>query len=41
MYSYNWDYRWMGPYSLGPFNLLIGESYATIFWVRFRIIFTK
>ncbi|MFQ6629000.1 hypothetical protein Gotur_007297 [Gossypium turneri] len=23
MYSYNWDYRWMGPYSLGPFNLRI------------------
>ncbi|MBA0641798.1 hypothetical protein Goklo_026297, partial [Gossypium klotzschianum] len=21
--SYNWGYRWMGPYSLGPLNLLI------------------
>ncbi|MFQ6668813.1 hypothetical protein Gotur_034327 [Gossypium turneri] len=32
--SYNWDCRWMYPYSPGPFNLLIGEPYATIFWVR-------
>ncbi|MBA0729065.1 hypothetical protein Golax_025849 [Gossypium laxum] len=31
----------MGPHSSSPFNLLIGESYATIFWVRFRIIFTE
>ncbi|MBA0669740.1 hypothetical protein Goklo_024705 [Gossypium klotzschianum] len=31
----------MGPYSPSPFNLLIGEPYATIFWVRFRIIFTE
>ncbi|MBA0648546.1 hypothetical protein Goklo_016246 [Gossypium klotzschianum] len=31
----------MGLYSLGLPNLLIGESYATIFWVRFRIIFTE
>ncbi|MBA0853952.1 hypothetical protein Goshw_024309 [Gossypium schwendimanii] len=31
----------MGPHSLGPFNLLIGESYATIIWVRFQIIFTE
>ncbi|MBA0664319.1 hypothetical protein Goklo_004350 [Gossypium klotzschianum] len=31
----------MGPHSRGPFNLRIGEPYATIFWVRFRIIFTK
>ncbi|MFQ6657324.1 hypothetical protein Gotur_027049 [Gossypium turneri] len=39
--SYNWDCQWMGPYSPGPFNLLIGESYVTIFWVRFWIIFTE
>ncbi|MBA0820531.1 hypothetical protein Gohar_028437, partial [Gossypium harknessii] len=31
----------MGPYSLGSLNLLIRESYATIFWVRFWILFTK
>ncbi|MBA0696381.1 hypothetical protein Goari_002935 [Gossypium aridum] len=31
----------MGLYSLGSFNLLIGESYATIFWVRFWIISTE
>ncbi|MBA0809435.1 hypothetical protein Gohar_025088 [Gossypium harknessii] len=31
----------MGPYSPGPFNLLIKETYAMIFWVRFRIIFTE
>ncbi|MBA0646538.1 hypothetical protein Goklo_014495 [Gossypium klotzschianum] len=31
----------MGPHSLGPFNLLIGESYATIIWVRFQVIFTE
>ncbi|MBA0737073.1 hypothetical protein Gogos_010553 [Gossypium gossypioides] len=31
----------MNPYSLGLFNLLIGEPYATIFWVRFWIIFTE
>ncbi|MBA0797093.1 hypothetical protein Gohar_007816 [Gossypium harknessii] len=30
----------MSPYSPGPFTLLIGEPYATIFWVRFQIIFT-
>ncbi|MBA0802838.1 hypothetical protein Gohar_013108 [Gossypium harknessii] len=30
----------MVPHSPGPFNLLIREPYATIFWVRFRIIFT-
>ncbi|MBA0776109.1 hypothetical protein Gotri_011161, partial [Gossypium trilobum] len=33
--SYNWSYRWMGPYSPSLLNLLIRESYATIFWVRF------
>ncbi|MBA0746558.1 hypothetical protein Gogos_009065, partial [Gossypium gossypioides] len=22
-FNYSWDYRWMGPYSLGPLNLLI------------------
>ncbi|MFQ6668709.1 hypothetical protein Gotur_034258 [Gossypium turneri] len=33
MCSYNWDCRWMGPHSPGLFNLLIGEPYATIFWV--------
>ncbi|MBA0608776.1 hypothetical protein Godav_020959, partial [Gossypium davidsonii] len=31
--SYNWSYRWMGPYSPGLLNLLIGESYVMIFWV--------
>ncbi|MBA0762882.1 hypothetical protein Gotri_012434 [Gossypium trilobum] len=31
----------MGPYSPGLLNLLIGESYATISWVQFRIIFTE
>ncbi|MFQ6629300.1 hypothetical protein Gotur_007145 [Gossypium turneri] len=31
----------MGLYSPGLLNLLIGEPYATIFWVRFRIIFTE
>ncbi|MBA0706269.1 hypothetical protein Golax_018391 [Gossypium laxum] len=31
----------MGPHSLDPFNLLIGEPYVTIFWVRFWIIFTE
>ncbi|MFQ6670261.1 hypothetical protein Gotur_035259 [Gossypium turneri] len=31
----------MGLYSHGPFNLLIEEPYAAIFWVRFRIIFTE
>ncbi|MBA0876490.1 hypothetical protein Goshw_020725 [Gossypium schwendimanii] len=31
----------MGPYSSSPFNLLIGEPYATIFWVRFWIIFKE
>ncbi|MBA0784707.1 hypothetical protein Gotri_024996 [Gossypium trilobum] len=31
----------MGLHSPGLFNLLIGESYATIFWVRFWIIFTE
>ncbi|MBA0819816.1 hypothetical protein Gohar_003757, partial [Gossypium harknessii] len=31
----------MSPYSPGPFNLLILELYATIFWVQFRIIFTE
>ncbi|MBA0633347.1 hypothetical protein Godav_001964 [Gossypium davidsonii] len=31
----------MGLYSLSPFNLLIEEPYATIFWVRFWIIFTE
>ncbi|MFQ6638826.1 hypothetical protein Gotur_016213 [Gossypium turneri] len=39
--SYNWDCRWMGLHSPGPFNLLIGEPYVTIFWVRFWIIFTE
>ncbi|MBA0654428.1 hypothetical protein Goklo_021434 [Gossypium klotzschianum] len=28
-------------HSPGLFNLLIGESYVTIFWVQFWIIFTK
>ncbi|MFQ6654132.1 hypothetical protein Gotur_025227, partial [Gossypium turneri] len=41
MCSYNWDCRWMGLYSPDPLNLLIGEPYATIFWVQFRIIFTE
>ncbi|KAG8473281.1 hypothetical protein CXB51_035204 [Gossypium anomalum] len=41
MCTYNWDCRWMGLHSPGPFNLLIGEPYATIFWVRFWIIFTE
>ncbi|MFQ6635247.1 hypothetical protein Gotur_011909 [Gossypium turneri] len=41
MCSYNWDYRWMILHSPGLFNLLIGESYVTIFWVQFWIIFTK
>ncbi|MBA0857124.1 hypothetical protein Goshw_007833 [Gossypium schwendimanii] len=31
----------MGSHLPGLFNLLIEEPYATIFWVRFRIIFTK
>ncbi|MBA0880752.1 hypothetical protein Goshw_029931, partial [Gossypium schwendimanii] len=31
----------MDLYSPGPFNLLIRESYATIFWVRFQILFTE
>ncbi|MBA0692977.1 hypothetical protein Goari_010497 [Gossypium aridum] len=31
----------MGPYSSGPFNLLIKEPYATIFRVRFQKIFTE
>ncbi|MBA0631789.1 hypothetical protein Godav_000629 [Gossypium davidsonii] len=31
----------MGPHSLSLFSLLIGEPYATIFWVRFRIIFME
>ncbi|MBA0722785.1 hypothetical protein Golax_003430 [Gossypium laxum] len=31
----------MGPYSLGPFNLLIEEPYATIFCVQFQIIFME
>ncbi|MBA0652968.1 hypothetical protein Goklo_020180 [Gossypium klotzschianum] len=31
----------MGTHSPGPLNLLIGEPYVTIFWVRFQIIFTK
>ncbi|MBA0756682.1 hypothetical protein Gogos_022017 [Gossypium gossypioides] len=31
----------MGLYSPNSLNLLIGELYATIFWVRFWIIFTK
>ncbi|MBA0735309.1 hypothetical protein Gogos_019169, partial [Gossypium gossypioides] len=31
----------MGPYSPGPLNLQIGESYVTIFWVRFQILFMK
>ncbi|MBA0864350.1 hypothetical protein Goshw_002065 [Gossypium schwendimanii] len=29
--SYNWDCWWMGLHSPGPFNLLIGEPYVTIF----------
>ncbi|MFQ6665955.1 hypothetical protein Gotur_032490 [Gossypium turneri] len=31
----------MGPYSPGLLNLLIGESYVTILWVRFHILFTE
>ncbi|MBA0876364.1 hypothetical protein Goshw_026531 [Gossypium schwendimanii] len=31
----------MGSHSPSLFNLLIGEPYATIFWVRFRIIFME
>ncbi|MBA0867262.1 hypothetical protein Goshw_028825 [Gossypium schwendimanii] len=31
----------MGPYSPNPFNLLIGEPHATIFWVQFWIIFME
>ncbi|MBA0646223.1 hypothetical protein Goklo_014202 [Gossypium klotzschianum] len=31
----------MGPYSPGSLNLLIEESYVTIFWVRFQILFTE
>ncbi|MBA0779397.1 hypothetical protein Gotri_003652 [Gossypium trilobum] len=31
----------MSSHSPGPFNLLIGEPYATIFCVRFRIIFME
>ncbi|MFQ6650017.1 hypothetical protein Gotur_022348 [Gossypium turneri] len=31
----------MSPYSPSLLNLLIGEPYAMIFWVRFRIIFTE
>ncbi|MBA0711088.1 hypothetical protein Golax_010317 [Gossypium laxum] len=29
----------MGPYLPSQLNLLIGEPYATIFWVQFWIIF--
>ncbi|MBA0688531.1 hypothetical protein Goari_006308, partial [Gossypium aridum] len=32
---------WMSLYSLSPLNLLIGEPYVTIFWVRFQILFTE
>ncbi|MBA0862409.1 hypothetical protein Goshw_008065 [Gossypium schwendimanii] len=32
---------WMSSYSLSPLNLLIGEPYVTIFWVRFQILFTE
>ncbi|MFQ6638848.1 hypothetical protein Gotur_015522 [Gossypium turneri] len=39
--SYNWDCQWMGLHSPSPSNLLIGELYVTIFWVRFQIIFTE
>ncbi|MFQ6627549.1 hypothetical protein Gotur_004767 [Gossypium turneri] len=31
----------MDPYSPGSLNLLIGEPYVMIFWVRFWIIFTE
>ncbi|MBA0876015.1 hypothetical protein Goshw_025859 [Gossypium schwendimanii] len=31
----------MGLHSPGPFNLLIEEPYATIFSMRFRIIFME
>ncbi|MBA0868300.1 hypothetical protein Goshw_011414 [Gossypium schwendimanii] len=31
----------MGPNSPSSLNLLIGEPYVTIFWVRFQIIFMK
>ncbi|KAK5825620.1 hypothetical protein PVK06_020476 [Gossypium arboreum] len=31
----------MGLQSPGLFNLLIGESYVTIFWLRFWVIFTE
>ncbi|MFQ6646271.1 hypothetical protein Gotur_018897 [Gossypium turneri] len=40
-YNYNWDCRWMGLYSPDPLYLLIGKPYATVFWVRFWIIFTE
>ncbi|MBA0858925.1 hypothetical protein Goshw_001772 [Gossypium schwendimanii] len=39
--SYSWGYQWMGPYSPGPLNLMIGEPYIKIFWVRFQILFTE
>ncbi|KAK5785373.1 hypothetical protein PVK06_039955 [Gossypium arboreum] len=35
------DCRWTGTQSLGPFILLIGEWYATSFWVLFRTILTE
>ncbi|MBA0809650.1 hypothetical protein Gohar_025286 [Gossypium harknessii] len=31
----------MGPHLPGLFNLLTGEPYAMIFWVRFQIIFME
>ncbi|MBA0664079.1 hypothetical protein Goklo_004143 [Gossypium klotzschianum] len=33
MCNYNWGCRWMGLYLLDSLSLLIGELYATIFWV--------
>ncbi|KAG8497119.1 hypothetical protein CXB51_008269 [Gossypium anomalum] len=40
-YTCNWDYRWMGTQSPGPHHLLIGEPYATSFWVLYRIKLTE
>ncbi|KAG8479458.1 hypothetical protein CXB51_029671 [Gossypium anomalum] len=39
MCSYNWDCRWMGPHSPGPFNLLIGEpGQIEIGWLRDTVL---
>ncbi|KAH1074580.1 hypothetical protein J1N35_026908 [Gossypium stocksii] len=37
----NWDCRWTETQSLGLFILLIGERYATSFWVLFRKILRR